>query len=364
MRTQWPDVWVTTYVFVFTCGAITLTAALHHARQPEHGLRSWGVAVTSAGAFAAIVLVIMGARGTSWVRLWEGVVGTPLQHPTIFYMPWTWLAGTRELAFVLPLVAAAYYLHGKAAWMPKAIALLRIMAGIWFFAHAPLFFSEATSLQEFCFNYGPSLAWLMAVPLVATPMNALGRARLWLAWVFIWQTLQAYPVAGSQIGWGSFLWVPMFIVGWHEAVIFWAERFQPMTSKLRRLGGIVVAATGMVALWHIASIGYGRFMQNEPLGLPGAARLRLQSDLTSDLRILDQNIRAHSGTVFTFPGMLSFNIWSGQHPLMAARPEAVIEQLEADPRAVVVMNDTHIHRLMSQGASSSGIMSQYLTGHL
>ena len=60
--------------------------------------------------------------------------------------------------------------------------------------------------------------------------------------MFIWQTLQAFPVRGSQIGWGSFLWVPLFVVGWHEAVIFWTERLRG--GSVRRLGGSRIRVGG------------------------------------------------------------------------------------------------------------------------
>ena len=355
MWAQWPRPWVVVYVLVFTCGALTLTAALHDARQPEHGLRSWGSGFAIAGAFALIVLVAASAQGNSWAGLWDSVVTAPRGFSQTIYLPRSWPAGVRELAIIQALVTVAYYLRRGAARMALVIAVLRLAVGAWFFIRIPGLFAEATSLQNFCFYYGPSLAWLMAVPLSATASTGLGRARLWLAWVFIWQTLQAYPVAGSQIGWGSFLWVPLFIAGWHEAVVFLANHFRFWPRLVQAVTGVVLTSVATVALWPIASVGYQRFTLNEPLGLPGAERLRLASDVTSDLRILHQNIRAHGGVLFSYPDMFSFNVWTGhRHPALTrgmaeARERALLDQLEMDPRAIVVVSPLRIEVFKALG---------------
>jgi hypothetical protein len=355
MRVQWSSPWATAYMLVFTCGALALTAALHAARQPEHGIQSGLLGFAIALAFGGVVLLAASAHGTSWIGLWKGVVAAPKVFAQSYYLALNWPAGARELAIIQLLAAAAYYLRPRAAWVSPAIAALRIAVGVWFFARLPLLSFDATSLQNFCFSYGPSLTWLMAVPLTSSVPTAADRARLWLAWVFIWQTLQAFPVPGSQIGWGSFLWAPLFVVGWHEALILWADRLRVATRAAQVLAGFVWGGAATLALWPIARVGYQHFAMNEPLGLPGSSRLRLESGIASDLRILHQNIQAHGGTLFTFPLMLSLDLWTGHRPptLPHDTPEkserALLDQLEADPRAVLVVNRHWIELTLLKG---------------
>src|SRR5262249_38774892 len=43
------------------------------------------------------------------------------------------------------------------------------------------------------------------------------RFRQWIAILLVLQTLQAYPVAGSQMGWGTYLLVPLVVIAIKEA---------------------------------------------------------------------------------------------------------------------------------------------------
>ncbi|HOX55476.1 MAG TPA: hypothetical protein P5205_00920 [Candidatus Paceibacterota bacterium] len=369
MRDQWPSPWATGYVLVFACGALALTAALHAARQPEHGLRSGMVGLAGALVLGGVVLVAASAHGTSWAGLWKGVVVAPKGFAQGHYVQLLWPAGARELAVFQLAAAAAYYFRERAAWVSPAIAALRIVAGLWFFARVPLLFSEATSLQNFCFNYGPSLAWLMAVPLASSIPGTADRARLWLAWVFIWQTLQAYPVPGSQVGWGCFLWVPLFVVGWHEAVSYWVERYWAKVRVARVAAGFVLVGAAVLALLPIGRVGYENFTSNEPLDLPGSSRLRLARDLSSDLRIVQQNIRAHGGLLYTYPLMRSLNLWTGHRSpflpreTLEAYEHALFEQFEADPRAVFVVNLHWIELTRIQGKPQPENIFRYVNAH-
>ncbi len=369
MRGQWPSPWVTGYVLVFTSGALALTAALYAARQPEHGVRSWMLGLAVALGFGGAVVVAASAQGTSWVGLWKGVIVAPRGFAQAHYVQLSWPEGARELALVQLVAAVVYYSRQRAVWVSSAIAAVRIAAGVWFFARIPSLFSDAIALQSFCFRYGPSLAWLMAVPLKSSAPTALDRARLWLAWVFIWQMLQAYPVPGSQVGWGSFLWVPLFVSAWHEAAMFWAERVRAAAPAGPLVAGSVLAGAAALALWPIARVGHQNFTRNEPLDLPGSSRLRLESTIASDLRILHQNIQAHGGVLFTHPLMLSLNLWTGHHPpkLPGNTPEAyeraLFEQLEADPRAVLVISHYWIELTRTQGKSLPEVQFRYFKEH-
>jgi hypothetical protein len=91
--------------------------------------------------------------------------------------------------------------------------------------------------------------------------------------------------------------------------------------------------------------------------LPGAARLRLRPDLTSDFRILHQNLRLHAGTITSFPETLSFYLWSAR-PRPAApssalegQEQAVSRQLLADPKTLIIVNYGRLNLIEMQGGT-------------
>ncbi len=374
MWSHWPSPWVTTYMLIFSCGALTLGAALHDMRQPEHGLRSWSLGLGVMGGLTALVIAAVWAQGTNLAKLWEGAVLAPLRHPNVYAFQGTWQPGAREAALGFALFATIYYFFfRRTTWISLVIATLRIGASLWFFTKVT--HADEGWLHRFNFDYGPSLAWLMAVPLSPGQNTPVTRASLWLAWVFVWQVLQAYPVAGSQTSWGSFLWVPLCIVGWHEAIACWMERYRPAGQVFRATSGLVLLGIGIMAIWPIARLGHARYVLGQPIGLPGATHLRIADNFTTSLRIFNQNIRTHAGTLFSYPGMFSFNIWTGRPTptsanvthwfslLSESQQRAIIARLEADRRAVVMTNRFLINYLIETGFPPHGILKDYLVKH-
>ncbi len=180
---------------------------------------------------------------------------------------------------------------------------------------------------------------------------------------------EAFPVPGSQVGWGAFLWVPLFVVGWHEAALFWADRLRMARREALLVAEIPLVSTAILALWPIAQVGYRQFTVNEPLGLPGSSHLRLENNIASDLRILSQNIQAYGGTLYTYPAMPSLNLWTNHRPptLPRGTPEvrerALFSQFDSDPRAVFVVNHYWIQLTLLKGAVLPDREFRYFNEH-
>lgn len=370
MRSLWPEQWVAIYALVFVCAALGLTLTIAPLRVPAFGSGWWMRCALLAGMTGGAAIAVVIIRGTTLPALIEGVIFHPLRHPTVYSNAVRWPSLAPILAMASLALAVLIHRHSAAPWRAPLLATLRLIAGFSFLSCVLV--DRFGALASFSFKFGPSLAWLMAIPLQAGPATSKDRARLWLAWTFAWQTLQAYPVAGSQVAWGSFLWTPLAIVGWHEAAGYWMGRLRGRTARLRVLHTLLPVAAGVVAWAMLAQPAFRWYHIDEPLDLPGAANLRLPRGMANQLRIIARNIDAHGGTLFSLPGMFSFNIWTKRPtPTTAnvthwfsllddAQQQAAIERLAADPRAVVVVHPPHIDYLRQRNLAPAGRLHDYL----
>jgi hypothetical protein len=168
-------------------------------------------------------------------------------------------------------------------------------------------------------------------------------ARALLALLLVTQCLHAYPVAGSQLSWGTFLWVPLAVLGVYDL----AAAFPAIA--LRR--ATAICTLGFVAVIGVRAgiVAAERWRGSDRLGLPGAETLALPEDFTTSIRTLVHNAQAQGDVLFTLPGMMSFNAWTGVPPpttpnathwfnlLSDEQQLAIKARLEASPRSVVIV---------------------------
>lgn len=366
MQALWPASWVTHFALVFACGALALVPGIQAAARPEHGRRSWGLFLGVGLGFCAVTLLLVGLRGTRLASLWHGMVVAPLSHPGVYFFPVAWRPGSGFLA--LASLAACCLLQRRALspGSVRIVALARLAAAAAFLAGS--FTAEDEGLTRFALSYGPGLAWLMVLPLAGATTGGSARARLWLAWVFVWQTLHAYPVAGSQIAWGTFLWATLLACGVTEALRVLA----PQRASVRAAVQVVLLAASLVAVGRLAVLGQGFYRSSEALGLRGAESLRPPQDVRHQLRALDENLRLHVDTLFSLPGLFSLNLWSERPTptganvthwfslLSEAEQQAIIARLEADRRAGLVVHRYLLDYLRDEGFSADGPLRRYL----
>jgi hypothetical protein len=191
------------------------------------------------------------------------------------------------------------------------------------------------------------LAWLFVLPLKGDERTQPGRA--WLALLLVPQALHAFPVAGSQVGWGTFLWIPLVALGVHDVVRIFTASWRPAGLRVVAAAGSVLMLAVTVGCAEYAWLGLSLVRQADPLCLPGASELRLPERTATALRILSRNIVAHGDMLFSLPGMLSLNLWTDVPPpttanvthwfslLSPAQQEAIRQRLADAPRAIVVV---------------------------
>ncbi|MDB6092568.1 MAG: hypothetical protein JWM32_130 [Verrucomicrobia bacterium] len=381
MRPLLGTAWVQTYALAFAFAAIPVAATLSMASDARAGGREWRTAIIGGAVLALAVLGVVFARGTSPAELLQGVLLGPLHHPGNFSLKFKWppgvlVAGILSLAIFLVLFAAARMKARRIA-LDTCVALSRLLAGVglaWSVWQFP-----ATSPDITVFAFSISLLWTFLWPLTGEPSGAVV-ARGWLGLLFLGQWLHAFPVPGSQVAWGTFLALPLAVIGGWEAASWLTDRHGRVLTfrRVKSLGLVLTFLLVMMAVVvgnRLARIG-ARYLDSRSLDLPGAEVIRLPDSTTGLYRVLAINAEAHSDMLFSVPGMFSLNLWTGLPAptwlnvthwfslLSEAQQRAVMAELEKHPRACVIVNLAHIDFLRNRGLAPKGplydfVMSQY-----
>jgi hypothetical protein len=292
----------------------------------------------------AITFLAIRWQGTSWPALLEGVVLGPLRHPLVYTAPFRWHDGSAAIA-VVSLLLAGWVTFGPVSHRVAIIATGRLVTALFYLTSWLI--GVPASTDNYALSYCLSAGWFFVQPLGGDEVTQPVRA--WLGLIFVTQALHAFPVAGSQISWGTFLLVPLIVIGVHDLVRLHAGGAQRSVRALRLVaaGTLFVATTARCA--QFAWLGYSRVRGSDALRLPGADALRLPESFTTGLRVLARNASAHADLLFSFPGLLSFHLWTGVPPptpanathwfnlLSAAQQEEIRARLAADPRACVIL---------------------------
>src|SRR2546423_7874180 len=122
-------------------------------------------------------------------------------------------------------------------------------------------------------------------------------------------TLQAYPMAGTELTIGTMLIVVGALVCADDAARFFLSGRDP--SRPLRIAcstlGILIFVLTAPALWT----NYARL---RPLDLPGARCIRLPEGEVARLRWISSNLEALSDTFVTHPGLNSLYFWARKEP--------------------------------------------------
>lgn len=336
MKMHLHDAWVRDFVVVFVCGALAMLVTFYRAERPAgFTWRDWLWMLSAAALVTAGMVVFCAATGTPPAQFVNGVLIAPLRMPEVNVFPIHWHRGAVAAAFLALVVALVRLAPAKRSLV---IAGLRVLGGLAVLGSF-LGFGDVEAFH-FVFEFAPALAWLMATPLT-TPgeVDPLARGRLWLAWCALWETLQAYPVGGSQMAWGCFLFVPLLVAGTYEALCFLLQLSPRPRFTLPVAGGVLLTLAA-IADWQMGRDSLLAYLQWERLGLPGAQSLRLSGGHTSELRIITRNVATHGGLLFSAPGLFSFNIWS-QKPTPTTYNATVWKKLLSDEQRAAITHRLH-----------------------
>lgn len=333
--------------------------------EGDHDTGIWLLTAVAgfAVAFVAIVAAIV-LNGSSLVDIYDGMVTEAMRvrdvNLTEFPQPGA------AVDWALAAVAAAALcvrLRSSGGGAPSIWpGLLRAAAGltIWFTVAriAPFALNPSAGNPD---SLAVVLAWVAAFPPAGVAEPTYKRfLRVLLPALAVAETLQVYPVAGSQMSIAALTFVPvgaLCIADALHSLRVWSEaRGGGALERFGVVAGIVsVALAAQFALDAIvrpAANGVVVYRDQQALPFAGAGQLRLAPEEAETYARLVDLLARHRCTDFIgYPNIDSFYIWSGieapppQAPgawlnaLDSERQQRIVDELRASPRPCAIRSD-------------------------
>jgi len=261
----------------------------------------------------AVVILIMLASGSSMSAMLDGVILQHLKFGGDFYQPAPIQRYAAYCAVIGLTVAVVYsWLKVRSPELAdKASLLLKVGFGI-----AVIVCSIAGYgyyLNHFLLlSFAPPFVWILLIgPSPRSGANSLSRTVIAFAAVLL--TLQIFPIAGTQMAYGSFLIVIIGAACAYEGISD-ATSLTDWTSRRRvQLTASAIACIAIMAFsLHLVRENSVRYYSQEPLDLPGARLVRLPAADVGLYRDLVANLNAKCDSFITMPGLYSFYFWTGK----------------------------------------------------
>ncbi len=303
---------------VLAAAAATLTVAPDGAGdRPEVSRCELGTGIAAFVAVAGLSLAREIGRGTTLPALLDGVLLEPARQLRAIALllpvaPAAALTGVAGLALALAWRAAdrrGWTARGRAVGI-RGAAQLAAGSVVWLVADERLPVGPLAPLP---------LLWLALLPAPAGA-RAGGLGRRLLVMLAVLQTLHAYPVAGSQVAWATFLFLPVGAIlladGWRRLVAALGPAPACRLRGVRAAGaalGLLLVGGVATSLSATEARVRAAFEAGVPLGLPGAETIRVRPPQARLYRVLAGNL-ARCRTFVTMPGLNSLYLFSGVDP--------------------------------------------------
>ncbi len=299
----------------------------------------------SGGALATCVLIVLWAflRGMSSGSLLEGVLWGPLRQPGFFSYPLNVPLAAVCNAVVVSTAISAIFVFRDKSWMPPEVfAALRLVAGL-------------ATISVLTVNRD-AMVWVLPLfPLALLPVPGARPSdifpRVLVTTMAVTQFLQAYPVAGSQLGIAA---EPMLLCGF-ICLYDGSSGLLAGVKRSARQSGFGASRISVAGTFLSLVLGAGMYgavtgsQSDYPAShLRGASSLHLPPAQENSLRFLAANVHQNCDYLLTLPGMASLNYWSSvpalngfnttgwMRTLPAQRQTELLTLLRAQPRACVI----------------------------
>ena len=355
------------YAWVVASGGLALALVVVDEPRLRGALpgRAWTAVLAGAAAVTVPVIGIALAMGTRVGDLVDSVLIRPTRLSDAFSVPL--VLPPQVLDWGLLAVAAAFVVRVSRSAVDTTGPLLLISAAGRLLAGLAIWFSIMGSSPV---TVGPAsgplalsvlLAWVAAIPTAADatrpPSSAVTRVLLPTA--AITESLQAFPVAGSQVASRFCSMVPvgaMCLRDGTDDLRAWAASRSAGTVDVVRT---VISALGLVlaAKFAIAAVvrplhsNRSTYRAERALPFPSATRVHLPAPERSAIIGVTRLLQSRCTSFQSLPGMASFYVWTRQRPptgfnvgpwwslLSHREQQAIVVALSRTPRSCVIRND-------------------------
>ena len=311
--------WCRNYCLVAVVGIVAaLIASRRSAGEREVDWKAFAQAGVGLLIGSLVCLAIAFCTGSSLRGVVDGLLLTPMKMSGVALLPLPVPNGALVNAGISLLLAWA----GK-SWLQKEsgqrwLIGLKVVFGVW----GGLWLAGNASAELVWL-----LPWIWLVVINPTfQLDENGRQSQWRTFLClgaVWQALQAYPIAGTQMTTATLLLVVACVVCLADAakalavphgLTSWFDSF----SSTRV--GLVHAFTALFLLavfingWCKLPQVRREYAQLFPLGLPGSRLVRMDAETVGMYRALSEYLDSHCDGFVTYPGINSLYLWTGQLP--------------------------------------------------
>jgi len=327
MASKFGEAWARHYAVHVAVAALAIVAVLRARTAPERDgeeLR-WllgGLVVVGLTVCAAIV-----AAGTSPGGLIEGVIQQPLRQSDAFSLA-LGLANRTYLFDLLGLTGAIAYWYSSRnrteAFSPAFLSLasvLSIVVGLEMalsvVGKTALF--DLITFPGYQFSF-LAFAWVALVPLAPVEDDETAFPRLFLPVLAVLQALHAFPVAGSQVAWSTFLLIPVGAICVANGVrglnaVLVGERERRTVAAIGAVAAVISFAVIINLQLRLPLKEYrAAYNGSVSLGLPGAEDVRVSPEEAATYQEVTAAIDENCRSMVMLPGLNSFYFWSQEEP--------------------------------------------------
>ena len=362
--------WVRDLIAIEVLGTVALlvvaSASIPRQGPADRALAKWVIrCAVGAAAVVVAILVVLLTSGPSLSEVYDGIVEQALRIRNAAILPLEfppvaidWGIAAVAAAILVVRLDLAGSRSGTGLWS----GLLRLAAGVTIWLTVALASPFSLNPTGGRLVLPLVLVWVAAIPRSRTEEGAQLRfLRFLLPAVAIAQSLQSYPVAGSQVAMASVAFIPAGALCIADGL--WLLRHHAEargTEFVQRLGvvtvTVVLALVGKFGYESIVASGVSKveiYREQVSLNLPGADLLRLppaQAEAYED--VVGWLHEYHCSTFVGYPSINSLYLWSG---LEAPKPQLpgpwilllddptqqrVVKQLRAARRPCAIRNET------------------------
>ncbi|MFL6799664.1 MAG: hypothetical protein ACJ8F3_19885 [Xanthobacteraceae bacterium] len=278
-----------------------------------------------------IVLGIALIFGTSAQELVDGIFLAPLRHPENY--SFHLLLYTNVLLLDLAALggALAYVVLARTRFVGQpavrlTIGMAAVFVGLvhvfvlifWIVRHNGTTTAFQLNMPSLPFGANPfsmlAFSWV-ALTNVTTDEKTTVNGPVIVA-LAISQSLHAYPVAGSQVGWSTFLLAVVALLSTYKGVQFIRAAYPTAGPKWGEgiAALLLLICLAKFCLFDTYIDGRSAYRSAVKLDLPGATHLRLPAESATRFRAITTAINANCPTFISVPGLNSFYIWTRQNP--------------------------------------------------